>query len=147
MQATIHLNRDVVATPQDQAEAKPWRGRIVSALPVLFLVFDGAVKLGNPSFVVESSVRLGLPTALAPVLGVLELALVALYVIPRTAVLGALLWTGYLGGAVAMHVRLSDPIFSASLFPIYVAALLWGGLYLRDSRFRAFVRGDRGFAR
>ncbi len=124
------------------ADGRSWRGVALSALPLLFLAFDGAMKLANPSFVVESSIRLGLPPHVAPGLGALELALVVLYLLPRTAVLGAVLWTGYLGGAVAMHLRLSDPLFSHTLFPVYVAAPLWAGLVLRDARLRALVRSS-----
>jgi hypothetical protein len=81
--------------------------------------------------------------ALAPAIGLLELACVALYLIPRTAVLGAILATGLLGGAVAMHLRVGDPYPSHTLFPIYVGALLWAGLFLRDARVRAFVASSR----
>jgi hypothetical protein len=88
-------------------------------------------------------VQLGWQPHHLPILGALSLACLALSLVPRTAVLGAVLWTGYLGGAVATHLRLDHPLASHTLFPVYVAALLWGGLYLRDARVRALVRPAR----
>jgi DoxX-like family len=117
-----------------------WPGRILTGVPVLFLAFDGIAKLARAPQVAEASQRLGLPVGVAAPLGAILLACLALYLIPRTAVLGAVLATGYLGGAVAMHVRIGDPLASRALFPVYVAVLLWGGLYLRDARVRALVR-------
>lgn len=114
-------------------------GRIVSGIPVLFLAFDGLMKLVHPSFVTEASARIGFPDEVNPFLGVLLLALVALYVTPRTAALGAVLLTGYLGGAVAMHVRIGDPLFSHVLTPVYVGAFVWAGLVLRDARVREVI--------
>jgi hypothetical protein len=122
---------------------RSWPGRIVSGLPILFLTFDALVKLANIPAVAEGSAKLGLPADLAPILGVVLLACVALYVVPRTAPLGAVLLTGYLGGAVLAHVRIGDPLVSHVLFPIYVAVFLWGGLYLRDPRVRALVARPR----
>lgn len=121
------------------SKKKLWTGRILSALAVLFLLFDGAIKLTNAAPVAESFGQLGWPVRLAPGLGILELVLVAVYLIPQTSVLGAILWTGYLGGAIAVQVRVGNPLFSHVLFPIYVAALLWGGLFLIDGRLRALV--------
>ena len=114
-------------------------GLALSALPVLFLLFDATLKLLNIDAVAKSSVELGLPTDLSLTIGILELVCLALYVIPRTAVLGAILLTGYLGGAIAIHVRVGNPLFSHVLFPIYVALPLWAGLYLRDERLRALL--------
>lgn len=116
-----------------------WAGRIASAIPVLFLLMDAAMKLVHVQAVTEASARIGFPDHLAGPLGVILLACVALYLVPRTAVLGAVLLTAYLGGAVAIHVRIGDPLFSHVLFPVYVAVLLWGGLFLRDPRVRAAV--------
>ncbi len=116
-----------------------WTGRILTALPVLFLLFDGAIKLARPAPVLETFARLGLPTGLAITLGVLELACVVLYLIPRTAVLGAVLLTGFLGGAVSTHLRIGDPLFSHILFPIYVGLLVWAGLFFRETRLRALI--------
>ena len=118
---------------------KTLAGRILTAIPVLFLTFDAAVKLANIRAVAEGSQHLGLPAAYAPAIGIVLLCCVALYAIPRTAPLGAVLLTGYLGGAIFAHVRIADPLFSHVLFPIYVAALIWGGLYLRDERVRRLV--------
>lgn len=116
-----------------------WLGRILSGLPALFLGFDAIGKLIAPRAVVEGSARLGIDPALLPVLGVVLAACVALYVVPRTAALGAALLTGYLGGAVFAHARVADPLFTHTLFPIYFGACLWTGLYLRDPRVRALI--------
>lgn len=116
-----------------------WAGRIISGLAVLFLLFDSVIKLMNLPPVVQSFARLGYPVGLGPAIGTLELVLIALYLIPRTSVLGAVLLTGYLGGAVATHVRVGDPLFSHVLFPVYVGVMIWGGLYLRDNRLRALI--------
>lgn len=115
-----------------------WTGRIMSALPVLFLLMDGVMKLFKPAIVVETTVKLGyLETVILP-LGIVLLTCTVLYVIPRTSVLGAILLTGYLGGAVATHVRAGEGWFPVS-FPIIVGVLLWGGLWLRDTRMRALI--------
>jgi hypothetical protein len=114
--------------------ARAWTGRILTAIPVLFLTFDALFKLVAPGIVAEASVRLGLPANLAIPLGLLLACCVALYVVRRTAPLGAVLLTGYLGGAVLTHLRIGDPMLSHTLFPVYIGALLWAGLYLRDAR-------------
>jgi hypothetical protein len=114
-----------------------WLGRAITALPVLFLLFDGAVKLMNIPAVSQSFKDLGFQRNLALELGILELVLIVIYLIPRTAILGAVLWTGYLGGAIATHLRLDQPLFTHTLFPLYVAVPLWLGLWLRDARLRA----------
>lgn len=114
-------------------------GTLVSALPVLFLLFDSAIKLIVIRPVVDSFTQLGWPVGLAIPVGMIELACIALYLAPRTAVLGALLLTGYLGGAVATHVRVGSPLLTHTLFPVYVALLLWGGLMLRESRLRELI--------
>src|SRR5574337_896092 len=111
-----------------------WTGRILSGIPVAFLTFDAVIKLLHVPAVAEASARIGLPESLATPLGIVLLACVALYSVPRTAVLGAVLVTGYLGGAVAIHARIGDPLFTHVLFPVYVGVLVWGGLYLRDPR-------------
>jgi len=116
-----------------------WAGRVISALPVLFLLFDGVIKLMKIEPVVQSFAQLGYPVSLAAGIGILELACVVVYVIPRTSVLGAILLTGYLGGAIATHVRIGSPYFTHTFFPIYVALLVWGGLFLREDRLRALV--------
>lgn len=109
----------------------------LTGLVALFLTFDGVIKLIGIPPVVESFNQLGYPVSLAGTLGILQLACLALYLFPRTAPLGAVLLTGYLGGAISTHLRVGDPLFSHTLFPVYVAALVWGGLYLRDERVRA----------
>ncbi len=112
-----------------------WAGYIISALPVLLLLFSGVMKLAKPPSVVEGFVRFGYPESVILGIGIVELACVVIYVIPRTAVLGAILLTGYLGGATATHVRVGEPFFA----PIVLGILVWGGLYLRDARLRALL--------
>jgi hypothetical protein len=127
------------------SEAKPVRanavkiGRVLSTLPVLFLVFDVGIKFSGVPAVAGSMTQLGWPLSAVTGVAILELICLALYLIPRTSVLGVVLLTGYLGGAIATHVRVGNPLFSHVLFPVYVAALLWGGLYLRDARLRALL--------
>ncbi len=115
-----------------------WAGRIMSGLPALFLLMDGAMKLAKPTIVVETTVKLGYPESVIFPLGIVLLACTLVYVIPRTSVLGAILLTGYLGGAVATHVRAGDGWFPI-MFPVILGALLWGGLYLRDERLCALI--------
>ena len=118
-----------------------WAGRVMSGLAVLFLVFDIVMKFIKPAPapVVEAFAHLGWPPSLAVTLGIILLSCTALYVIPQTSILGAILLTGYLGGAVSTHLRVGDPLFSHVLFPTYLGMLLWLGLYLRDNRLRAFI--------
>jgi DoxX-like family len=116
-----------------------WAGRILRGLVVLFLIPDGIIKFSKPAPVVDAFAHLGLPLSLANTLGILLLVCTAIYAIPRTSVLGAILLTGYLGGAVATHLRAGDPLFSHVLFPTYLGVMLWLGLYLRDERLRALV--------
>jgi len=115
-----------------------WGGRIASALSALFLVFDSVLKLVKPAPVVEGTVRLGYPESVIIPLGIVLLSCTVLYLIPRTSVLGAILLTGYLGGAVATHVRVGQGPLEPML-PIFLGVLLWGGLYLRDVRMRALI--------
>jgi hypothetical protein len=117
-----------------------WTGRVISGLAIVFLAFDGAMKLVRPAPVVEACAHLGLPLETLPGIGLLLLFCTLLYTIPRTALVGAVLMTGYLGGAVATHVRAGDPAFPV-IFPVVFGALLWTGLYLRDARVRTAVRG------
>jgi DoxX-like family len=114
-----------------------WVGRIMSALPVLFLIFDGVIHIMKIAPVVKGFTDLGWSPSVAVPLGIIELSCLVLYLIPRTSVLGAVLLTGYLGGAVATNLRVAAPLFSNTLFPIYVGVFLWGGLYLRDNALRA----------
>jgi len=116
-----------------------WAGRIMGAVAVLFLLFDSVIKVLKLAPAVEGTIKLGYPGTAVVGLGILELACLAVYVISPTSVFGAVLLTGYLGGAVATHVRVGNPLFTHILFPTYVAALLWGALYLSDARLRAVV--------
>lgn len=115
-------------------------GLVLSGLAVAFVLFDSTIKLLVIEPVVVSMQQLGYPVSLAFGIGLIELICLVLYMVPRTSLIGALLLTAYLGGAVATHVRVGSPLFSHVLFPTYIAALLWGGLYLRDARLRAFTR-------
>ena len=119
-----------------------WAGRIISALAVLFLTFDVTIKVLRLQFAVDGTVQLGFPANSVLTMGLIELVCLVLYLVPRTSVIGAILWTGYLGGAIAKHLRLGNPMFSHVLFPLYVAAFLWGGLWLRDPRARAILRAQ-----
>ena len=134
-----------IETPDVDVSRKAlWSGRALSAVAVLFLLFDAAGKLLGPRAVVEGTTALGWSASLLVPLGVIQLVCLAVYLIPRTSFFGAILWTGYLGGAVATHVRLGNPLFSHILFPTYIAALLWLGLWLRDRRLRALLPVTRG---
>jgi len=114
-------------------------GRIISGLVTAFMLFDGVFKLPKPVVVIDSMKDLGYDPNLAVTIGSLSLLCAILYAIPSTCILGAILLTGYLGGAVATHLRHGDPLFSHILFPVYVGVLAWTGLYLRDDRLRALV--------
>jgi hypothetical protein len=113
----------------------------LSSLVILFMLFDGGIKLVPLNIVMETTAQLGYPATKSLVrwLGILGLACTALYAFPRTSVLGAILLTGYLGGTVASHMRSGSPVFSHMLFGVYLGVILWGGLYLRDSRLRALI--------
>ena len=143
MSATFVAPAPLAALPAVASPRTRWAGRIVSGFAVLFLASDVAIKLVPNRMATEATVALGYQPHHVPILGVIGLACLVLYLIPRTAVLGAVLWTGYFGGAIASHLRLDNPLPSHTLFPIYVAALLWGGLYLRDSRVRALLGAAR----
>lgn len=114
-----------------------WLGRILTGLPALFLAFDGVMKFTNLPEVVEASAKIGFRRSTLPLLGAVELVAVLCLSNRRWAPFGAVLISAYLGGAVATHVSHGDPLFSHVLAPIYCAALIWGGLCLRDERFRA----------
>jgi len=115
-----------------------WAGRIMSGLPALFLLVHAIAKFVKPAAVVEGTVKLGYSESVILPLGIVLLVCTVIYLIPRTSILGAILLTGYLGGAVATHVRAGDPMFNI-LFPAIFGALLWGGLYLREDRLRALI--------
>jgi len=115
-----------------------WAGRIISALPAMFLLMDGVMKLVKPAPVVEATVRLGYPESVILGLGIVLTVCTILYVIPATSVLGAILLTGYLGGAAATHVRVGGGLFPI-VFPIAFGVLIWLGLYLRNERLRELI--------
>jgi hypothetical protein len=129
-------------TRQSDDRVMLWSGRVMSALPALFLLVDGVMKLAKPAVVVETTVQLGYPESVIAGLGIVLLACTVLYVVPQTSVLGAILLTGYLGGAVATHVRVGGGLFEV-LFPVVVGTLLWGGLFLRNQRLRALLPAER----
>ena len=131
------MNAEAATAPVSKAAL--WGGRVLSALPALFLLADSVGKLLKPAPVVEGTVKLGYSESVIVPLGVVLLVCTALYLIPRTAVLGAILLTGFLGGAVATHTRVGDPLFTHILFPVYFGVMLWGGLYLREPRLRALI--------
>lgn len=114
-------------------------GLVMQAFVALFLAFDTLIKLVPNQEAIEGTVALGWQADSISSLGAIGLACLILYLLPRTAILGAILWTGYLGGAIATHLRVGNPLASHTLFPIYVAVLLWGALWLRDERLRALV--------
>ncbi len=116
-----------------------WTGWIMTGMALLFLLFDSTIHLMMINPVIESFKRLGFPVEFAATVGILELVSLVIYAIPRVSVLGAILLTGYLGGAVASQLRIGAPLFSTALFPVYIGILVWGGLYLRDNRVRALI--------
>jgi hypothetical protein len=139
---------DAVGAGFPRSDSEPsrralWAGRILSGLGAAFLAFDASLKVLMVAPAVQGSAELGWSPELVHRLGLLQVACLVVYLFPRTAVLGAILWTGYLGGAIATHARIGNPVFSHTLFPVYVAALLWLGLWLRDMRLRALVPFSR----
>ncbi len=112
-----------------------WAGRILSLLPVAVLTMSAVMKFVQPAGFADGMTKMGVPMSIVTALGVLELACTAIYVFPRTAVLGAILLTGYLGGAVMTHVRIGDPF----IVQVLLGMMLWGGLYFRDARIRALI--------
>ena len=145
MSATLLRSATYAAAPVRSNSASTFRpsrrsviaGRIMTGLIALLLTLDVGAKLVRAQAVVEGSAKLGFTPDQMFVVGVIGAVCLVLYLIPRTAPIGALLWTGYLGGAIATHLRIGNPWLSHTLFPIYVAVLIWGGLYLRDRRVRA----------
>jgi hypothetical protein len=139
MMATLYDNLGAAAVKGGARQL--WAGRVVSGLAVAFLAMDGVMKLVGSQAVVQATAELGWPTDTATLttLGVVLLGSTLLYALPRTSLLGAVLLTGYLGGAVATHARIGSPVFSHTLFGVYVGLSVWGGLWLRDARLRAFI--------
>lgn len=116
-----------------------WTGRVLTGIVTLFLVLDSAMKLLQLDAVREAMAPLGYPAGLGLVIGVIEAICLLLYIVPRTAVLGAILLTGLLGGSAAAHLRVGDPLVTHVLFGVYVGILAWGGLYFRDERVRPLI--------
>lgn len=121
------------------SQATLWTARILTGLAAVFLLFDAGIKVLQLPPAVQGTIALGFPVGTVLGIGLLELACIILYAMPRTSVLGAILLTGYLGGAIASQVRVGAPLFSHVLFPTYIAAMAWAGLYLRDDRLRILV--------
>lgn len=119
-----------------------WPGRILTAIPALFLFLDAGMKLAQAPPAVQGTVELGYPASVVFPLGLILLISTILYLIPRTAILGAILLTGYLGGAIATHVRVGNPLFTHTLFPVYVGLILWTGLCLRNQKLRNLITSD-----
>lgn len=130
------MNAEGATAPVSKAAL--WGGRVMSALPVLMLLFSVSGKFLKPPAVVEGFARLGYAESTALGLGILELGCTLVYLLPRTSILGAILLTGYLGGATATHVRVGDP-FSMYIIPVILGVLVWGGLFLREPRVRALI--------
>ncbi len=123
-----------------------WAGRILSGIVILFIVMDGIMHMTKGAPVVDAFARLGWPIGLAVLLAVVELVCVAVYAYPRTSVFGAILLTGYLGGAVATHLRVGSSLFGETLFPVYIGILMWGGLYGREARLRELIPFSKSMA-
>ena len=120
------------------SKSRLWTGRVMSWFAILFLLFDATLKFIKPPAVIETTVNeLGYAEHHIIVMGILGLSVTILYLIPKTSILGAVLLTGYLGGAIATHLRVDNPLFSHMLFPVYIGILVWGGIWLRDERLRA----------
>jgi DoxX-like family len=135
--ATFSAPSVPASTSTSPSRAAKITGWVLTGLAVAFLTFDTVLKLTQNSAAIESSAELGFNASDVLRFGILELVLLIAYVFPRTSILGAVLWTGYLGGAIAIHTRLGNPLFSHILFPTYVGSMLWGGLWLRETRLQA----------
>lgn len=121
------------------SSATRWAAWTLRGLGVAFMTFDVAIKLLQLPMAIEGTTVLGYQASAVFTIGLIQLLCLVLYVVPATSVFGAVLFTGYLGGAIATHLRLGNPLFSHVLFPIYVALFLWGGLYLQEPRLRALM--------
>jgi hypothetical protein len=143
MQSRKTIDEAMPATKKDAPIAKPalWLDRVLSGLVILFLLFDGAIKLVPWPVVTDTMDRMGYGSSetLARSLGVITIVCTVLYSIPPTSILGAILLTGYLGGAMASHVRIGSPLFTHTLFGLYLGLMVWGGLWLRDRRLRTLI--------
>ena len=130
-----------IAATEPVAKPARWIGRVLSGLVIVFLVLDGAIKLVPWPVVTQAMDRIGYGSSesLARSLGIITVICTMLYAIPATSILGAILLTGYLGGAMASHLRIGDPLFSHTLFGFYLGLMVWGGLWLRDGSLRALI--------
>jgi len=126
-------------TVESSAKKRSIAGDVLTGLVAAFLTFDTVMKLLQLAPAVQGTTELGYPAGKVVAIGAIELVCLVLYLVPRTSVLGALVLTGYLGGAIATHVRVGSPLPTHTLFPIYVALMVWGGLYLRESRLRELL--------
>ncbi|HUI31952.1 MAG TPA: DoxX family protein [Candidatus Acidoferrales bacterium] len=136
MEATI----DYSATARrSHGRGAVWTGRIITGIVVLFMLFDSITKILKVDAVVKASAQLGYSANTIMAVGIILFACLVVYLYPRTAILGAVLLTGYLGGAVEANLRVGTPLFSNILFPVYFGILVWAGLYLRNSRVREFL--------
>jgi hypothetical protein len=131
--------KEVIMEPESISNSRLWTGRVLSGIAIIFLLFDGITKLMMIPPVIEGTKRLGYPIELIPVIAIILLICTMLYIIPGTSVFGAILLTGYLGGAVASNFRIESPLFSNTLFPVYFAIIIWGGIFLRDKRIGALI--------
>ncbi|GFZ90639.1 membrane protein [Paenibacillus marchantiophytorum] len=118
------------------SKGRLWTGRVLSWIAIIFMLLDGIMKLIKPAVVVESTVSLGFQEHHIVVIGILGLLATILYAVPRTTILGAILLTGYFGGVLATQLRMDAPLFSTLLFSVYLAILVWGGLWLRNEQVR-----------
>jgi hypothetical protein len=139
MSAISQPNGQLQTSLESPSKAAMWTGRIISGFITAFMIFDGAIHILRPAPVAEAFAKLNFPLRFATPLAIIELFCLLLYVIPRTAVLGAILLTGYYGGAVAIQMPTGNSLFGEILFPVYFGILLWAGIYLRDERLRALI--------
>jgi len=143
MQGSKAIDEATPTISQTAPVSKPalWLGRVLSGLVILFMLFDGAIKLVPWPIVTETMDRIGYGSSesLARTLGVITVACTVLYAIPPTSIVGAILLTGYLGGAMASHLRIGSPLFTHTLFGLYLGLMVWGGLWLRDRSLRTLL--------
>ena len=130
-------SQSIISAPGVSKSAR-WTGRVISGLIVLFMLFDGITKMMKVPQVMAATAQIQYPPNLIPLTGAIALICTILYAIPRTSIFGAILLTGYLGGAVVIQLRVSNPVFE-TVFPIIFAVLAWGALYLREPRLRALI--------
>jgi len=129
---------DIIKTKKTSKSAI-WTGYVLTYIAVLFMLFDSITKIMKTDQVVKATAQLGFPVEDIPVIGIILLVCIIIYVIPKTSILGAILLTGYLGGAVVTNLRISAPLFSNVLFPVYMGIIVWGGIFLRDELLRKII--------